>query len=357
MENPEVLALLQSLDSISGISGFEGEIGDAIAAHMTAITDEAYADALGNRVFVKKGKNPDLKLMISAHMDEIGYLVHDIRDDGCVVFLPVGLQDPRLIINQVLTIYTSKGKVHGVTGGFKPIHQDKEVGRAAGFADSKIGGGPSSRAETEALGVQIGDMVVNERAGRMLGERIYCGKSVDNRSGCAAMILAMRLLRHVKTEATVYCCATVQEEIGVKGARVAARSIKPDVAICIDVGFAGESDALNPDCSRAYLGKGPGIQLYDWNPDFFLGNITLARMRDALIGAARRQDIPFQLIAELRGGTDAAEISLSGDGVLTGGLAIPERYIHTAVGTVSIDDVRWTAELTAAFVKELKSKL
>src|SRR4030042_184963 len=148
------------------------------------------------------------------------------------------------------------------------------------------------------------------------------------------MILAMRLLRDVRTEATVYCCATVQEEIGVKGARVAARSIKPDVAICIDVGFAGESDAMNPDCSRAYLGKGPGIQLYDWNPDFFLGNITLAPTRDALIGAARRQDIPFQLIAELRGGTDAAAISLTGDGAVTGGLAIPQREIPTGGRTV-----------------------
>lgn len=357
MENEKVIALLADLDSVPGVSGFEDEIGDKIADYMKNYTGQAYRDPLGNRIFVKPGKNPNLKLMLSAHMDEIGFMVHDIDDDGYIVFLPIGMHDPRLVINQVLTIYTAKGELTGITGITKPIHQNKGDAASFTFADLKLDIGASSKAEAESLGVRIGDVITNNRGHRILNQKIFCGKSVDNRSGCTAMILAMELLKDIETEATVYCCASVQEEVGIKGAKVAANSIKPDIALCVDVCFGAVNDKMNISNNRVYLGKGPAIQLYDWNPGTFLGNIVPGRMRNALVEAADRLGNPYQYFAGLCCGTDAAEMSLSNGGVLTGGIGIPNRYMHSVVGTVSVDDVRWTAEFIVEFVKGLHKKI
>jgi len=358
LDNEHVISLLTELDAVPGVSGFEDKIGDKIADYLKDCTQRAYRDALGNRIFVKEGRNPDLKLMLSAHMDEIGFMVHDICNDGYVVFLPVGMHDPRLVINQVLTIHTSKGDVIGVTGITKPIHQSKGgTDSPFTFADLKLDIGVTSRAEAEALGVRIGDVMTNDRGSRVLNGKTFSGKSVDNRSGCAAMILAMQILKNVETECTVYCCASVQEEVGIKGSKVAANSINPDVALCVDVCFAALNDEISATNSRVYLGKGPGIQLYDWNPDTFLGNIVSHRMRDALVAAAEKTSNPYQFVTALYCGTDAAEMSLSNGGVVTGGIGIPNRYMHSVIGTVSIDDVWWSAELIAEFIKGLKQRL
>ena len=358
MKDDQVVSLLKELDAVPGVSGFEDQIGDKIAEYLTDCTQKSYRDALGNRIFIKEGKNPNLKLMLSAHMDEIGFIVHDISDDGYVVFLPVGMHDPRLIVNQVLTIHTTKGDVTGVTGITKPVHQSKGNESAAfSFADLRIDIGAFSRAEAEKLGVRIGDVITNDRGSRLLNEKTFCGKSVDNRSGCAAMILAMQLLKEVETEATIFCCASVQEEVGIKGSKVAANSIRPDVALCVDVCFAALDDQISVTNNRVYLGKGPAIQLYDWNPQTFLGNIVPAGMRNALLSAAEHTGNPYQVVTALYCGTDAAEMSLSNGGVVTGGIGIPNRYMHSVIGTINIDDVKWTAQLIAEFIKELKQTL
>jgi putative aminopeptidase FrvX len=353
ISDSEVLSLLTDLDGVTGVSGFEGAVGDKIAGYMKDYTDISARDALGNRIFIKKGKNADFKLMLSAHMDQIGFIVRDIDDDGYIYFLPVGMHDPRLLVNQVMTIYTKKGEIPGVIGA-KPVHQNKGAAEVLTISDLKIDIGAISRAETEDMGVAVGDVIVNSRGCRTLNNKLFSGTAVDNRSGCAAMILAMNLLDGVKTDATVYCCASVQEEVGIRGAKVAAASIKPDVALCVDVCFASTDDSIAPNNNRVFQGKGPAIQLYDWNPDTFLGNITSIKMKDALVHAAGSSGVPYQLITVLYSGTDAAEMSLSNSGVLTGGIGIPNRYMHSALGTVHIDDVRGAAMLIAEYIKELR---
>lgn len=355
ISDEEIISLLADLDGVTGVSGFEGDVGNAITEHIKDYVDECKSDALGNRFFIKKGKNPSYKIMLSAHMDQIGFMVRDIDDDGFVYFLPVGMHDPRLLVNQVMTIHTKNGDIEGVVGA-KPIHQNKgAVGGAVTISELKIDIGAASREEALAMGVCVGDIIVNSRGYRVLNKKLFSGTAVDNRSGCAAMILAMKLLKDIKTDATVYCCASVQEEVGIRGAKVAAAAIKPDVALCVDVCFASTDNEIAPNNNRVFQGKGPAIQLYDWNPDTFLGNITSLCMKDALVNAAEKSETPYQFVAALYCGTDAAEMSLSNGGVLTGGIGIPNRYMHSALGTVHIDDVKGAAMLIAEYIKSLKA--
>lgn len=355
ISDEEVISILAGLDGVTGISGFEGPVGDKIASYIAPYVDECTTDALGNRLFLKKGRNPDFKLMLSAHMDQIGFMVRDIDEDGFVLLLPVGMHDPRLLSNQLMTLHTAKGDLPGVIGA-KPIHQNKgAVGEAVTIAELKLDIGAASRAKAEEMGVRVGDTIVYDRDWRLLNSKLFSGTAVDNRSGCTAMILAMKLLEGIVPDATVVCCASVQEEVGIRGAKVAAAHVKPDVALCVDVCFACTDNAIAPNNNRVYQGKGPAIQLYDWNPDTFLGNITSPGMKQALEQAAQGAGIPYQYVAALYCGTDAAEMSLSNGGVLTGGIGIPNRYMHSALGTVHIDDVKGSAQLIAQYIRTLKA--
>lgn len=350
MERKEMIALLGTLNGVWGISGHEKIVGDQIGEALRDCTDEAFEDPLGNRFFVKKGKRSDFKVMISAHMDEIGFLVQDIWEDGYVAFLPVGMHDTRLLVNQVLTIHTARGDVEGVVG-IKPVHQGGAVEAAPSYAELKLDVGTFSRLQTEALGIQPGDPITNERGWRVLNGNIFSGKAVDNRAGCAAMIAAMKQLKGIETEATVYCCGSAMEEMGVKGSGPAAERIRPDVAICLDVCFGAVSGEINGNNRRNDLGKGPALMFYDWNNTSCLGNIVPERMRRALLAAAKKANCPYQIGVTMNCGTDAAMIAYAGTGILTGGIGIPNRYMHSAVGTVCVDDVIHAGEILAELIE------
>lgn len=355
MDQKRVIGLLKEFDEINGVSGNEELVAAALEKYLAPVTDSNYSDVLGNKVFVKKGKNPDLKIMIAAHMDEIGFMVCDITEKGYVTIVPVGYHNPNVLVNQVLTIHTEKGDVYGILGGGKPIHQTMgKESNGFSFKDLLIDVGAQSAAEVKKLGVKPGDYVNLEKESHVLNHKFFSGKAVDNRSGCVAMILMMEALKDVKTEATIYACGTVQEEIGLKGAKVLTRSINPTVALCIDVGLATEQDELNPDAARCYLGKGPAIELYDWNPESCSGNIVPKKLVKALEAAAEKAEIPYQHSVLIRCGTDACEMAYTNDGIITGGISIPEKYIHTTIGVVGIEDVIHASMLGAQYIKDFQ---
>lgn len=349
MKNEEIIELLTALHDVPGISGHERNVGRKLEEMLKGCFDESFTDTLGNYFYVKKGKAGKKRILVCAHMDEIGFLVSDIWEDGYVSILPVGMHNINLLRNQAMSIYTAKGEVKGIIGA-PPVHRGEDYTNLT-YQDLLLDVGTNTRDETEKLGICPGDMVTNERKYRVLNKKIFSGVAVDNRSGCVAMAAAMRLLREVETEATVYFCGTVMEEMGVKGAAPAALKVKPDMAVCLDVCFGAVHDKMDENNRRNYVGKGPVIMLYDWNDKSCLGNIVPKQIKDALILSAVKEDIPYQLGVTMNCGTDAALVSLSGTGVLTGGIGIPNRYMHTAVGTVSIDDVRRAGELLAAFIK------
>lgn len=351
--------LLKQLDEIPGVSGDESAVADYMKGHLLDCSDEHWADALGNQFFVKKGSRPDVKIMLTAHMDEIGFVVRHIDEKGFVFFHPVGYHDCRMVLNQVLAVHTESGQVTGVTGA-KPAHlvSAEEAKRSIPLDAIHLDLGTTSRAQTEALGVQIGDFITFERKGQLLnGGKLFTGKAVDNRASCAILIEVMRRLKDRDIVPSLYGVATVQEEVGLRGAGPAAFAVQPDVALAIDVTFAGDSPAMHPHLPPMKLGFGPVIKHYDWTPDTGQGNNVPKRLTRKLVQIAEKQGIPYQHQTVLNGGTDAASMSLAGKGAVAGVISIPSRYIHSATGCVHVDDLENIVELVCAFVEEYHEEL
>ncbi|MED1796678.1 M42 family peptidase [Brevibacillus nitrificans] len=345
---------LSELDAIHGVSGDEERVANYMKEQIQPFVDESFEDALGNQFFVKKGTHPTFRIMLAAHMDEIGFVVSHIDEKGFVYFLPVGYHDSRMVINQILTIQTETGPVHGITGG-KPAHvvTEEEAQRAIPMDRLHLDLGTTSRAETLALGVQVGDYITFDREGRLLnGTKVYSGKSVDNRSGCAVLIEVMKRLADKEIAPTVYGVATVQEEVGLRGAGPAAFSIQPDISLAIDVIFAGGTPGMDERISPVELGAGPAIMMYDWTPSNGHGNNVPKKLTRTLIKAAEKNGIPYQREVVVNGGTDAWAMSLAGKGSLAGGISLPSRYIHSATGIVHMDDLEHAVQLILAFVEE-----
>lgn len=357
MNQNEIYRLLHSLNGISGVSGSEQAVGEEIARHLTGCVDWMYEDALGNRFFVKKGRQ-NHAVLLTAHMDEIGFLVCGVNEDGTIRMLPVGFHDARLLKNQVMSIFTKSGEIVGVTGAGTPPHEQKtKTPPDFTLEDLVLDIGAKNREEALKMGVEIGNTISGTRGGIRLGQRLYCGRAVDNRAGCAAMIAAMKLLKERETQATVIACATVQEEIGAKGARAAGGALQPDLALSLDVCFAAEHGSGEQNRAYCRLGGGPAITLYDWSPGSLMGNIVPRRLYEALLETAARHGIPCQTEVTLDCGTDACELAVSGRGILTGGINIPCRYMHSAVGTVDLADIENTARLAAGFIGELEKPM
>jgi putative aminopeptidase FrvX len=351
---------LIELDRIPGISGAEEQVAEYVKSELEGVCDELQRDSLGNHFFIKKGKNPDLTMMLSAHMDEIGFIVQYVDDDGFVYFVPSGMHDPRMVINQVLTIHTEQGDVRGVTGG-KPAHivTLEEASKAIPIAHLFLDLGTGSRKATEALGVQIGDAITFERIGQFLNNgKVFTGKAVDDRAGVAVLMEVMKQLKDKEIDATVYGVASVQEEVGIRGAGPAAFRVKPDIALAIDVTLAGGTPGIEKKHIPIELGGGPAIKFFDWAPgSAMIGNSVPRALTKKLVETAKANGIPYQREVLLGGATDGWAISLSGEGVATGCISLPSRYIHSATGCVHLDDLEQAVQLIVKFIESTKEKL
>ncbi|WP_026694226.1 M42 family metallopeptidase [Peribacillus kribbensis] len=349
--------VLTELDRIPGVSGAEEQVASYTKEALAGYYDEFHSDRLGNQFFIKKGKDPDFKIMLSAHMDEIGFVVQYIDDDGFIHFAPAGGHDPRMVINQVLSIHTEKGEVKGITGG-KPAHivSAEEASKSIPISQLFIDTGTTSREETEELGVQIGDYVTFDREGHFLNNtKVFTGKAVDDRSGVAVLIEVMKQLSEKEIDATVYGVASVQEEVGIRGAGPAAFYVKPEIALAIDVTLAGGTPGIEKKQIPVELGKGPAIKFFDWAPNSgMIGNSVPRWLTQQLVQTARKNAIPFQREVLLHGATDGWAMSLAGEGAAAGCISLPSRYIHSATGCVHLDDLENAAALIVKFIEEAK---
>jgi endoglucanase len=350
-----MLELLSRLDQAVGVSGAEEEVAAVVRDELEGAYDEHSVDALGNNFFVRRGPEDAPTVMLSAHLDELGFVVQYVEDEGFLRLAPVGFHDARMVVNQVLRIHGEQGPVEGVTGT-KPSHvlSDDEKQRVIPFEDLHVDVGTSSREETDALGVRIGDLVTfGGSAGLLNGTRVYSGKAVDDRAGCAVLVEVLRRLGDRDVPATVWGVAAVQEELGVRGAGPAAVRIRPDVALALDVTLTGDTPGMELARVPVRLGQGPAITYFDWDPGTLLGNAVPRRLTRRLEEAAASADVPYQRDVLIGGGTDAWAISLSGEGVLAGIVSVPSRYIHSAVGCVHLDDLERAVELVLAFLEGL----
>jgi len=358
MSGNTLLESLKALDNVTGVSGDEEAVAEVMRHEMEGLYDEYQSDPLGNQIFIKYGKSKDRKIVFAAHMDEIGFIVNYIEENGLVRFMPVGYHDDRMAVNQDMVVITDRGeKIYGVTGS-KPAHlmSAEDHKKVLTIPELFLDVGTDSAEETRSLGVEIGCYVGFARQGYILnGGRYYTGKSIDNRAGCAAIVETMRRIQKKDLETTVIMAASVQEEVGLRSGMPLVNRLDPELFIAVDVMLTGGVPGVESRECQMSMGKGPGIKYFDWDPILgATGNNVPRRLTNMIISSAQKRNIPFQREVILGGGTDAWAAAFAGKGVLAGGICIPERYMHTAVGTVNTDDLENTVQLITGFIEDYK---
>jgi len=327
-----VKELLRKLSNAHGVSGSEGSVFSVIKKELKGHVDEIREDAMGNLIAVKKGNK--FKVMLAAHMDEIGLMVKYIDEKGFIRFVTLGgWYGPTLAAQRVI-LHTAKGDISGVIGG-KPPHMmdDDERKRGVKIDDMFIDVGASKRDEVEALGIEIGTPITIDREFRELAGDRVTGKAFDNRAGVAMLI---KTLKEVKSPLTIYAVFTVQEEVGLKGARTSAYHLDPNCAIATDVTIPGDHPGIEMRDAPCEMGKGPVVTIVDSSGR---GLIASKKMVNWLKAAAEANQVNIQLEVGSGGTTDATAIHLTKGGIPSTTVSIPSRYIHSPCEVLDLHDI------------------
>ena len=340
------LEILEKLSNACGVTGREDEVKELMRKFLNPYVDEVKEDNLGNIIGIREGKKNAPKVMLAGHMDEIGLLVKTISKEGFLQFMKLGGIDDRVLLAQKVLVHTEKATLHGIIGSKPPhIQKEEERKRVMTYDELFVDIGASSLEEAKKMGVRIGDPIEFDIKYAKIGKNIAIGKAFDDRAGCAAMIETMKSLG--KTDCTIYAVGTVQEEVGCRGATTSAFGLCPDVGIALDVTVAGDTPGVKENDAPIKLGKGPSISI----ADSFL--ITHPKVLRLLIAAAEENKIPYQLEAGLPGGTDAGRISLAREGVPSGTISLPNRYIHSPTSLINLADAENLIKLTVAAIQKI----
>ncbi len=335
---------LEKLSNACGVTGRENEVKDLMIQLLKPYADEIQVDKMENVIAIKKGNAKAPKIMLAAHMDEVGLMVKTITKDGFLQFSKMGGIDDRILPAQKVAVYTKKGIYPGIIGSKPPhIQKEEERKKIITYDDLFIDVGAENKEDATSLGISIGDPVAFDIKYVKLGKDAVIGKAFDNRAGCITMIETLKLLK--QTECTVCAVGTVQEEVGLRGAATAAFGVDPDLAIALDVTIAGDVPGVREFDTSVKMGKGPALTISD------SGLITHPKVLRWLIETAEKEKIPFQIESGLLGSTDAARISITRQGIPSGNVSIATRYIHSPVGMLSLKDIENAAKLTAAAIQ------
>ncbi len=322
--------LLKELSEVFGVSGHEGAVRQLILEAIKDLVDEHRLDALGNLIALKKGSGKaPRKAMVAAHMDEVGLMIMYIEKEGSLRFRLVGGIDDRVLLSKKVLI--GDNKVPGVIGS-KPTHLLEPQARqqVIRVQEMSIDIGVSSKEEAERL-VKVGDYAAFDTSFSEIGGQLRTvkGKAFDDRAGCVVLI---ELLRE-RYPFDFYAAFTVQEEVGLRGAQVAAYSIAPDVAFALEGTICDDLPKKRDISPTTTLGAGPAITIMD--------RLLIAdrRLVELLVDTAQKNGIPYQFKQPAIGGTDAGAIHLSREGVPSAVVSVPSRYIHSPVCLLSLNDL------------------
>lgn len=339
--------LMKELSITPGVSGFEGKIEDIIKRELKDHTDSIEVDIMGNVITTKKGEKNKPKVMLASHMDEIGLMVKYIDNEGYLRFSKIGGINDQMLMNQSVTIHTDNGDITGVLGS-KPPHVTKpeEKNKIIKSDDMFIDIGAQDKKDAEKM-VKVGDPITFNALFEDFPNNLIMGKALDNRVGCYVMI---EVLKRVESKATIYGVGTVQEEVGLKGAKTSAFKLNPDIAIALDTTLSGDHPGIKKEEAPAIIGNGPAIILADASGR---GIITNKKIKNMLIQAGNQHDINYQLEVSDGGTTDGTAIHLTREGIPTGVLSVPTRYIHTPVSVCSRKDIESTIQLITQALNNL----
>ncbi|WP_404458901.1 M42 family metallopeptidase [Sutcliffiella horikoshii] len=345
----ETLTMLKDLTDAKGIPGNEKEPRDVMKKYITPFADEVFTDGLGSLIAKKVGKADGPKVMVAGHLDEVGFMITHIDDRGFIRFQTVGGWWSQVMLAQRVTIVTSKGDVTGVIGS-KPPHilPPEARKKPVDIKDMFIDIGASSREEAQEWGVRPGDQVVPYFEFTVMNnEKMLLAKAWDNRIGCAIAIDVMKQLKGADHPNVVYGVGTVQEEVGLRGAKTSANLIQPDIGFGVDVGIAGDTPGVTEKEALSKMGKGPQIILYD------ASMVSHKGLRDFVTGVADEMEIPYQFDSVAGGGTDSGAIHLTAQGVPALSITIATRYIHSHAAMLHRDDYENAVKLIAEVIKKL----
>ncbi|MEW5758796.1 MAG: M42 family metallopeptidase [Candidatus Omnitrophota bacterium] len=340
--------LLKKILDASGISGYEKEVAQIMHDELKKISNDVYIDNFGN-VIAKKGSG-NKKIMIAAHMDEVGLLVKHVTKEGFIYFIKVGGIDDRILVGQKVIIKSKQGDVFGIIGAKPPhLQKDEEKKNPIKYEDMFIDVGCKSREEVLRK-IDIGSQIVFEPNSGVLNDNFYYGKAVDNRVGCFALL---KIFERIKVNAEIFAVVTVQEEVGLKGAKTASFKIDPDYAIILDTTVSGDTPQTQEKDCALKLGSGCGITIIE---ALGRGLIVSEKIRDILVETAKKNNIKYQMDIIDGGMTDGATVYMNKTGVPTGVISIPSRYIHAPSGVFCIDDLDACIELAIKSIEKLSKE-
>jgi len=337
--------LLKTISEIPGAPGFEDKLRNYLKKELKNIVDEMHTDNMGNLVCIKKGKSSKNKIMSAAHMDEISFIVTHVDSNGFLRIHPLGGFDPKTLTSQRVIVHGKKD----IIGVFscKPIHvmTPEERAKKLKVGDFFIDTGLEA-AEVKKL-VRVGTPITRERGLIEMGDCVN-GKSLDNRVSVYILLETLKELKNKKIPYDFYAVFTVQEEIGIRGAKVAAQEIQPDFAICLDTTIANDTPGAAAHEKITELGKGTAIKIMDSSV------VCDIRMTAFLESCAKKAKIPHQFEILTGGGTDTAGMQLfTAGGSIAGAISIPTRNIHQTVEMSHGKDIRASIDLMKAAVSKM----
>jgi putative aminopeptidase len=347
-------ATLRDLSTLHGVSGFEQQLVEYFRKRVTGLVDEVQVDRYGNVTAIRRGQQERPRLMLAAHLDEIGFIVKAVDERGFLRFDRIGGMGDGILPCRRVSVKGHFGIIGAKSGHLLTA---EEQARTPVVADMYIDVGAGSAADVAAMGIRVGDPVtfIGELAEFTGGERV-CAKAMDDRMGVAVLIQVLAELAGVTPYGTVFAVATVLEQVGLRGATMAAPRIGPDYAIAIDGLSAGDT----PDSSLTrdiplQMGRGPVVLLASSSTSVHVrGSIAHPAMKRYLLGAAEAEGVPVQLATHLaRGSTDAAAIHLSAGGVPTISIGVPRRYSYSPNEVVDLNDLAGAVRVLTRFIGEM----
>jgi endoglucanase len=344
---PETRDLLRELSEAFGVPGAEDEVRAILARHLAPFAEISY-DRLGSIIARKRGSSAAPKVMLPAHMDEIGLIVKHITDQGFLRFSQARGWWSQVLMAQRWVVRTHRGDIIGITGAKAPhLLTEEERNKPLLVKDMYLDIGANSREQALEMGVRPGDPAAPWSPFAQLGGGRLLGKAWDDRVGCAMVIELMRELARRDHPNTVFAVGTIQEETGLRGAKTSAAAVGPDVALVAEVSCANDVPGATQDGTYSELGKGPAICVYDAQM------IPSARLRDLVREVAEELDIPHQFVALEGGTTDGTSVQVHGQGVPTLYLGPAARYVHSHVSIIDEADFDNTLKLMVEAILRL----
>ena len=342
-----LLALLTKFSNAHGLSGYEDDVAALLRAELEPLVDEVRTDSMGNVIGIRSGDGP--AVMVAAHMDEIGMMVSHIDPDGFLRFVPIGGWFDQTILSQRVLVHTRTGdSAVGVVGSKPPHLMDAEDRKKmVKIKDMFIDVGATSAAQADEMGIEIGSTMTIDMNLKVMGNDFVTGKALDNRAGLVMLVSALTRLKRRKVKATIQAVGTVQEEVGLKGARTSAYGLDPNVAIATDVTIPGDHPGVTQNDAHVIAGKGPVIAILDAGGRGIIAPRPVLRW---LRESADKASVPYQLGVGNGGTTDATAINITKSGIPCSVISVPARYIHSPVEVLSLRDLDQGAELIAAAI-------